>query len=119
MLCSGCRLLGRELRAIVGGDRRPHVLLLYLRILALASTERSKDAYGVLEHDPLGISLADSLGFHAVGAYWLLFAALDPALSTSYRAWSTRETISSVLQHTQTAGLSSFLGESAGTGPCG
>jgi hypothetical protein len=68
------------------------MLLLYLRILAVASTERSKDAYGVLKHDPLGISFADSLGFHAVGAYWLLFTALDPALSTSYKAWSTRKT---------------------------
>lgn len=83
MLSSGCRLLGRELRAIAVGDRRPHMLLLHLLIRAVASTERSKDAYGVLEHDPLGISFADSLGFHAVGAYWLLFATFDPALPTS------------------------------------
>lgn len=59
------------------------MLLLYLLILAVASTEGPEDAYGVLEHNPLSISLADSLGFHAVGAYWLLFAALDPAFSTS------------------------------------
>ena len=59
------------------------MLLLYLQVVAVAIIERSEEAYGVLEHDPLGISLANSLGFHAVGTYWLLFTALDPALSTS------------------------------------
>jgi hypothetical protein len=65
--------------------------LLYLWILAVATTEGPEDAYGVLEHDSLGISLADPLGFHAIGAYWFLFTALDPALATSYEASSTRE----------------------------
>jgi hypothetical protein len=91
MLSSGCRLLGRELGAIIVVYRCPHMLLLYLQVLAVASIERPKYAYGVLEHDSLGITLAESLGFHAVGTYWFLFAALDPALSTSYEAWSTGE----------------------------
>lgn len=98
MLSSGRRLLGRELRAVIVVHRPTHMSLLYLWILAVATTERPEDAYVVLEHDSLGISLADSLGFHAIGAYWFLFAALDPALATSYQASSTRElSLSNVL----------------------
>lgn len=81
----------------------------------MASVKGTKEAYRVLEDNPLSIALADSLGFDAVGAYWLLFAALDPTLSTSYEAWSTGNLLFIDLQHTQTAGLSSFLWESAGT----
>jgi hypothetical protein len=91
MLSSGCRLLGRELRAVVVVHRQTHMWLLYLWILAVTTTERPEDAYGVLEHDSLGISLANPLGFHAISAYWFLFTALDPTLATSYEASSTRE----------------------------
>ena len=72
-------------------DRQIHMLLLYLWIRAVSTTERPEDAYGVLEHDSLGISLADSLGFHAIGAYWFLFATFDSALATSYEASSMGE----------------------------
>jgi hypothetical protein len=57
-------------------------MVLHVRIMAVACTERPEDTYGVLEHDSLGIALADAFGFDTVGAYWLLLTALDAALAT-------------------------------------
>jgi len=58
-------------------------MMLHLRIMTeTCIIKRPEDAYGVLEHNSLGIAFADTLGFDTVGAYWLLFATLDPALAT-------------------------------------
>lgn len=72
-----------------------------------------KDTYGILEHHSLGIALADTLGLDTIGANGLFLTTFDAAFAACWSLSMVRATRRG-MQHTQTAGLGSFLRVSAG-----
>ena len=69
---------------IVAPHRHSHMLL-HVRLMHLGGIISSIETQWVLEDHPLGIALADALGFHTIAAYRLLLPALDATLATSWR----------------------------------
>lgn len=80
MLGGGSGMLCRE--RIVMEQRHMHMLLQDLRMLALRWSKCPRYTQRVFENHALGITLANALGFEAIGAYWLFLPTLDTSFAT-------------------------------------